>query len=75
MLHPLSGNLDDLTLSQIEDKISDLTSKYFRTTNPQLQEQISTFIEIYKQEARMRVEQLKKQQNDDLDLDNLVKVN
>lgn len=77
MMHPFSGDLSELTVTQIEDKITDLSKKYFATHNPQVQEQIGTFIEIYKQELQMKMakEQLRQQQqNGDSDLDSLINV-
>lgn len=79
MLHPFSEDTENLTVSQLHDKISELTQKYFATGNPQLQQQISTFIEFYKQEALMkeakeRLEQENNQDKGNLDLDNLIKV-
>ena len=75
---PFAENTDDMTVSQLYDKVADLTKKYFQTQNPQLREQISTFIEFYKQEAiqkeaKIRIEQ-ESQQNGNLDLDSLINV-
>lgn len=76
MIHPLADDPSDLTITQIEDKIADLSRKYFMTHNPQAQDQIATFIEIYKQELHMKMAQdrLRQQENDDNDLDNLINV-
>lgn len=77
MIHPFSGDLSELTITQIEDKITDLSKKYFATHNPQVQEQIATFIEIYKQELHMKIaqEQLRQQeQNGNNDLDSLINI-
>lgn len=68
-----------MSVAQLHEKIADLTKKYFSTNNPQVQEQISTFIEYYKQEARVKeakekLEQEKNQQNGDLDLDKLINI-
>ena len=76
---PFAENTDDLTVSQLYEKVAELTTKYFQTRNPQLQDQISTFIDYYKQEivikeAKIRKEQEENQQNGDLDLDSLIKV-
>ena len=80
MLHPFAEDTSDLTIAQLTDKIADLSQKYFRTNNPQVQQQIQTFIEYYKQEIAVktekeRLEQQQNQQNGNLDLDNLIKVN
>tara|TARA_B100000900_G_C20599102_1_gene724747 strand:- start:1640 stop:1879 length:240 start_codon:yes stop_codon:yes gene_type:complete len=78
MLHPFAEDTKDLTISELTDKISDLSQKYFRTSNPQVQNQIQTFIDYYKQEIAIKTEQERKeqqnQQNGNLDLDNLIKV-
>ena len=76
MFHPLSEDPSNLTISQIEDKITSLSNKYFMTQNPQAQDQIATFIEIYKQELHMKMaqERLRQQENDNNDLDNLINI-
>ena len=47
MLHPLSEDTSKMTVAQLHERIAELTQKYFRTNNPQLQEQLHTFIEFY----------------------------
>ena len=78
MLHPFSEDTSKLSVSEIHNKIAELTQKYFRTSNPQLQEQIHTFIEFYKQEALIKEAKEKleqeNQENNNLDLDKLIKV-
>jgi len=79
MFHPFSEDTSALTVAQLHDKISELTHKYFSTSNPQVQEQISTFIDFYRQEAlvkeaKEKLEKEKNQQNGDLGLDKLIKV-
>tara|TARA_B100000674_G_C37090516_1_gene580025 strand:+ start:30 stop:260 length:231 start_codon:yes stop_codon:yes gene_type:complete len=75
MIHPFSEDTADMTVSDIHEKIADLSKKYFQTQNPQVREQIQTFIEFYKQEVRIKEEKQKQEeQNGDLDLDNLIKV-
>tara|TARA_B100000683_G_scaffold277317_1_gene335149 strand:+ start:1304 stop:1537 length:234 start_codon:yes stop_codon:yes gene_type:complete len=76
MLHPFSEDTKDLTVAQLQEKLSDLTKKYFQTANPQVKEQIGTFIEFYKQEILIKEQKQRQeeQQNGDLDLDNLIKV-
>lgn len=77
--HPFFEDTTELTVSQLYDKVAELTQKYFQTQNPQARDQISTFIEYYKQEAlakeaKIRLEEAENQQNGDLDLDNLINV-
>ena len=76
MLHPFSEDTKDLTVSELQEKLSDLSKKYFQTHNPQVKEQIGTFIEFYKQEILIKEQKLRQeeQKNGDLELDNLIKV-
>ena len=76
MLHPFSEDTKDLTVSELQEKLSDLSKKYFQTHNPQVKEQIGPFIEFYKQEILIKEQKLRQeeQKNGDLDLDNLIKV-
>ena len=76
MNHPLIDQLDHLTVSEIENKIVELQRKYFQTHNPQVQSQIATVLDIFKEEARCRraQEYNKQQNNDDSDLDNLINI-
>ena len=76
MLHPFSEDTKDLTVSELQEKLSDLSKKYFQTHNPQVKEQIGTFIEFYKQEILIKEQKLRQeeQKNGDLGLDNLIKV-
>ena len=76
MLHPLADDPSLLTIPELHTKIQDLSSKYFKTTNPQVQQQIATFLEIYKQEVTIKEakQQNELQQNGNLELDKLIKV-
>lgn len=76
--HPFQEDTTDMTVSQLYDKVAELTQKYFQTQNPQLREQISTFIEYYKseaiaKEAKLRLEQ-QNSQDGDLGLDKLINI-
>ena len=78
-MHPFAEDTSDMTVSQLYDKITELTSKCFATNNPQVQQQITTFIEYYKQEAlikeaKIRTQDAENQQNGDLDLDKLINI-
>jgi dissimilatory sulfite reductase (desulfoviridin) alpha/beta subunit len=79
MFHPFQEDTSEMTVAQIYDKVAELTKKYFQSNNPQVKEQIGTFIEYYKQEAlvkeaKEKLEQEKNQQNGDLDLDKLINI-
>ena len=79
MFHPFQEDTSEMTVAQIYDKVAELTKKYFQSNNPQIKEQIGTFIEYYKQEAlvkeaKEKLEQEKNQQNGDLDLAKLINI-
>jgi hypothetical protein len=77
MLHPLAVDLTTLKDSEVEEKLQELTRKYFaaqRLGKPELLTQISTFVTIYKQELSRRY--LEKNNPElDGDLDQLINVN
>lgn len=80
MFNPLINNFNELTDSEIDGKISELSRKYFQTTNPQVQQQIAVAIDMFKEEALLRratayqrqVQQ--SQENGESGLDNLINV-
>ena len=54
MLHPFSEDSKNLTVPQMHEKIQDLTKKYFQTNNPQVKQQIQTFIDYYRTEVAVK---------------------
>lgn len=76
MFHPLEGDLSQLKDSEVEDKLRELTQKYFaaqRLGSQDLLTQLNTFVTIYKDELSRRY--LKKSQGHlDNDLDQLINV-
>lgn len=77
MFNPLVDNFDDLSDAEVENKISELSRKYFISNNPQVQQQISVLIEMFKQELQSRRAKAKlkeQEQNGDNGLDNLINV-
>jgi hypothetical protein len=73
MLHPIEDNLDKYTTPQIEEKLQDLSKKFFMTRNPQVQSQMSTLIDMYRMELKSRyIKEMAKDQ--DKDLDNLINI-
>jgi hypothetical protein len=77
MYNPLADDFSKLSDSEIEAKISELGRKYFQTHNTQLQIQIATILDMYKEEVRARRarQYLKqKEQNGNNDLDNLINI-
>ena len=77
MLHPLAVDLTTLKDSEVEEKLQELTRKYFaaqRLGKSELLTQIATFVTIYKQELSRRY--LDKTNSElDRDLDQLINVN
>jgi hypothetical protein len=71
MLHPLSVDLTTLKDSEVEEKLQELTRKYFaaqRLGKPELLTQISTFVTIYREELSRRYrEKTKNELGGDLD--------
>jgi len=76
-MHPLAGSFENLKDSEIEEKISDLTKKYFMTRNFEVQMQISSLLENYKEEIgkRRQLQLQRLMQKSEKSLDNLVKIN
>lgn len=77
MIHPFEPDLKDITDQQLDEKIADLTKKYFtayRLGNNQLLTQLSTFITIYKDEQQRRYYAKNKNNSLDSDLDSLINV-
>jgi|TARA_Y100000389_G_scaffold202457_1_gene247799 hypothetical protein len=80
MFNPLVDSFAKLSDSEIEDKIIELSRKFFMTNNPSVQQQISVILEMYKEEGRARrasamVQRTKKTDDDpENPLDNLINV-
>lgn len=70
-MHPLVDNLSALKTSELENKINELTRKYFATHNFQVQQQIVMVLESYKSEMSRRqqadYEKMINSRNKDLD--------
>jgi len=75
MFNPLADSFDDLTDSQIQEKVQDLTRRYYQTSNPGLQSQIAVMLDMFRQEQTTRMYRQKQQDDDDPDLDNLININ
>jgi ribosomal protein L29 len=79
MFHPLGEDLSQLKDAEVEAKLHELTKKYFqaqRLGNHQLLTQLSTFVNIYKDEMTIRYSRAAKasQSSYDGDLDQLINV-
>lgn len=75
MFNPLADSFEELTDSQIQEKVTDLTKRYFQTRNPELQNQISVMLDMFRQEQTERMYKKKQQDEDDPDVDNLININ
>ena len=75
-MHPLVSDLNKLKDSELENKINDLTRKYFTTPNYDVQRQISLVLDSYKEELgnRRRIEYEKMVASRDKSLDKLINV-
>jgi len=71
MFHPLESDLRKLKDSELEEKVQELTKKYYsacRLGYSDLLTQLSTFLTIYKEEmSRRNRENFKNSDNGDLD--------
>jgi len=76
MFHPLQQDLSGLSDSEIESKLQELSRKYFaaqRMGSADLLTQVSTFVNIYRNELSRRY--MTKNKGDlDKDLDQLINV-
>ncbi len=76
MFHPLQQDLTNLSDSEVENKLQELSRKYFaaqRMGNIDLLTQVSTFVNIYRNELSRRY--MTKNKGDlDRDLDQLINV-
>jgi hypothetical protein len=75
--HPLSTDLSDMKDTDLEEKIQEITKKYYiavRLGNIDLLTQLSTFLTIYKEEMSKRNRE-KFNNNGNGDLDQLINVN
>lgn len=74
-MHPLVGSLSEVKTTELENKITDLTKKYFMTNNMEARQQISMVLDSYKTELNQRHQAALKKLMDDKSLDKLIKVN
>ena len=77
MFHPLESDLSQLKDQELEEKVQELTKKYFvaqRLGKPELLTQLSTFVTIYTEEMSRRYRD-RLNTGLDGDLDQLINVN
>ncbi len=76
-MHPLQPDITGLTDQELENKISELTKKYFQAIRfvPGAANQVSMMIESYKWEQQRRfLEKQKRPAADDTSFDDLIKI-
>jgi hypothetical protein len=75
-MHPLVQDLSELKDSELDSRISDLTKKYFMTSNPGVREQMVAILESYKAESSKRRQAAweKMMSNRDKSLDKLINI-
>ena len=73
MLHPLEDDLSIYSNQELEQKITELTKKYFRQRNPEVKQQMQQLLDMYKIELRERI-QKEQRQKLNLDLDKLINI-
>jgi|TARA_Y100000389_G_C17233632_1_gene399433 hypothetical protein len=76
MFNPLVDSFAELKDTDIENKIVELQRKFFQSgANPQLQLQVQTILEMYKEEARARRAKANMPSDDgENSLDNLINI-
>lgn len=76
MIHPLIGDLSHLKETELEEKISSLSKKYFRATGGDMKEQIVMVLDIYRAELanRRQARWQKEYEKRNKDLDTLINV-
>ena len=75
MFNPLVDSFSKLSDSEVEDKIIELSRKYVQSYNPQLQMQVGTILEMYKEELRARRAKANMPSDDgENSLDNLINI-
>ena len=74
MIHPLADNLAVLSDKEIDEKIAELTKKYFQTRNPEAQRQISLMLNAHKMELSERAIKARMNNTGNKDLDKLVDI-
>ena len=77
-LNPFVDNLQDISTTELSEKIADLSKKYFMTYNPEVQNQIRSVLDMYKAEAISRQAKetfdQNKSENGENSLDNLINI-
>jgi len=77
MFNPLVDSFSKLTDQQVDEKITELSRKYWQTQNHSVRQQMLTILNMYREEAQARRAKAYQQQaeNNNNDLDSLINVN
>ncbi len=76
-MHPLFEDTTELSDNDLEEKVIDLTKRYWQNANPQVQQQITLLIDSYRLELetrRSRQKLVNDATNSQSELDKLIKV-
>ena len=75
-MHPLIDDFTEYTDAELNEKISDLSHKYWKTKNPDIQNQIVMILDQLKEEQRERISKSLENSEDqgNKDLDNLINI-
>ena len=75
-MHPLVSNLSQLKETELENKLQELSKRYFQVSNPALKHQIIMVMDEYKNELSSRRQKMwqEQYQKRDTDLDSLINV-
>ena len=75
-MHPLNIDISAMKETELENKLQELSKRYFQVSNPALQHQIIMIMEDYKQELAVRRQKMwqEQYQKRDTDLDSLINV-
>ena len=73
-MHPLMEDLSIEKTDVIQNRLEELTKKYWSTTNTHVQEQIILAIDTFKLELENRKQQELKNMPHEKDLDNLINI-
>ncbi len=74
MIHPLADNLSQKSDLEIDKALSELTTRFFQTSNPEAQSQISLLIDTYRLELSERQVKARLNDSSNKDLDNLINI-
>jgi hypothetical protein len=76
MNHPLIGDYKNLTDVELQEKVSNLSTKYWQTQNPEVRSQMTLILDELKEELRTRNQKSlqNNSEDDNKDLDSLIKI-